>query len=124
MRAGKWALSTGEAKTASRLSRDILSARWVMINFTSRPVRLTRIRANAFRGWGISCAATQITPREHPAALLCDNHREMSALMMRYLFVCTALLVFAPGTFASGEYQHTKDGKTTVWNNEPKPGDE
>src|ERR1700730_15976587 len=48
----------------------------------------------------------------------------MSALMTRYLFVCAALLVFAAPVFAYGEYQHTKDGKTTVWNNDPKPGDE
>ena len=44
--------------------------------------------------------------------------------MTRYLFVCAVLLMFAPGAFADGEYQHTKDGKTTVWNNDPKPGDE
>jgi hypothetical protein len=48
----------------------------------------------------------------------------MSDLMMRYLFVCAVLLTFASGAFADGEYQHTKDGKTIVWNNEPKAGDE
>jgi len=34
------------------------------------------------------------------------------------------LLGFASGLFAAGEYQQTKGGRTTVWNNDPKPGDE
>ena len=44
---------------------------------------------------------------------------------VRWFFVCTGLLlvVFANGAFAGGNYQRTKDGKTFVWNNHPKPGD-
>ncbi|MDQ2824728.1 MAG: hypothetical protein M3R29_04705 [Verrucomicrobiota bacterium] len=44
--------------------------------------------------------------------------------MTRYLFVCAVLLVFAPAAFADGEYQRTKNGRTMVWNNDPKPDDE
>ena len=43
---------------------------------------------------------------------------------MRFLFLCSALSIFASVAFAEGEFQHTKDGKTIVWNNDPKPGDE
>jgi hypothetical protein len=42
----------------------------------------------------------------------------------RFLFVCGALLVFADVAFGDGTYQRTKDGKTLVWNNHPKAGDE
>ncbi|HEV2046206.1 MAG TPA: hypothetical protein VGQ95_06370 [Chthoniobacterales bacterium] len=42
----------------------------------------------------------------------------------RFLFVFSALLLFASVAFGAGDYQRTKDGKTTVWNAEPKPGDE
>jgi hypothetical protein len=42
----------------------------------------------------------------------------------RFLLICTALLLFANGTRADdGRYQPTKDGKTYVWNNRPRPGD-
>lgn len=44
--------------------------------------------------------------------------------MPRCLFVGAALVFFAPGGLVAGEYQRARDGKTTVWNNEPKPGDE
>jgi hypothetical protein len=41
----------------------------------------------------------------------------------RFLFVCGALLALA--NVVLGEtYQRTRDGKTLVWNNHPKPGDE
>ena len=42
----------------------------------------------------------------------------------RFLFVCGALLVFANVALGDGTYQRTRDGKTFVWNNYPKPGDE
>ena len=42
----------------------------------------------------------------------------------RFLFVFSALVWFASVAFGAGDYQRTKDGKTTVWNAEPKPGDE
>jgi hypothetical protein len=48
----------------------------------------------------------------------------MLAVITRYLLISAALMAFAPAAWADGEYQHTKDGKTMVWNNEPKPGDE
>lgn len=42
----------------------------------------------------------------------------------RYLFVYGALLfVLANGVDAEGTYQRTKDGRTRVWNNNPKRGD-
>jgi hypothetical protein len=42
----------------------------------------------------------------------------------RCLFVYTALLLIATATYgADGAYQHTKDRKTLVWNNDPQPGD-
>lgn len=48
----------------------------------------------------------------------------MSALFNRTLIISSAFLVFAAtAVFASGEYQKTKDGKTSVWNSAPKPGD-
>lgn len=42
----------------------------------------------------------------------------------RFLFACAALLVFANVAYGDGTYQRTKNGKTLVWNNDPKPGDE
>jgi hypothetical protein len=49
---------------------------------------------------------------------------KLSAVSGRFLFVCGALLVFANVAFGDGTYQRTKDGKTLVWNDHPKPGDE
>ena len=43
--------------------------------------------------------------------------------MRRFFLICCGLIAFAGTAFAEGEYQHTKDGKTTVWNSVPKPGD-
>jgi hypothetical protein len=45
-------------------------------------------------------------------------------LTTRWLFLGSALLVFANLAFGDGTYQRTKNGKTLVWNNDPKPGDE
>ena len=42
----------------------------------------------------------------------------------RYLFVCSALLLFANGADAGGIYQRTRDGRTFLWNNYPRQGDE
>jgi hypothetical protein len=41
----------------------------------------------------------------------------------RLLLVCGTLLVLVQIARGEGNYQHTKDGKTQVWNNHPKPGD-
>jgi hypothetical protein len=49
---------------------------------------------------------------------------KLLAVSGRSLFVCGALLVFANVAFGDGTYQRTKNGKTFVWNNDPKPGDE
>ena len=49
---------------------------------------------------------------------------KISPVSGRFLFVFSALLLFASVAFGAGDYQRTKDGKTTVWNAEPKPGDE
>ena len=47
-------------------------------------------------------------------------------LTARWLFLSSALLLplFANVAFGNGMYQHTKDGKTLVWNNDPKTNDE
>ena len=37
--------------------------------------------------------------------------------------VCGGLLLLAITSFAAGEYQQTKDGKTFIWNGTPKPGE-
>lgn len=42
----------------------------------------------------------------------------------RFCFVCGALLVFANVALGDGTYQRTKNGRTLIWNNQPKPGDE
>lgn len=57
-------------------------------------------------------------------AVLFGIFAELSAVSGRFLFVCGALLLFGNIAFGDGTYQRTKDGKTIVWNNDPKPGDE
>lgn len=47
----------------------------------------------------------------------------MWAVNMRFLFVFSALLLFASSASADGLYQRTKDKKTLVWNNYPEPGE-
>ena len=43
---------------------------------------------------------------------------------LRSLFVCSALLLFASVAYGAGSYQPTRDGKTLVWNDSPKRGQE
>src|SRR6266566_3758456 len=43
---------------------------------------------------------------------------------IRSLFVCSALLLFASVAYGAGSYQRTRDGKTLVWNDSPKRGEE
>jgi ketosteroid isomerase-like protein len=43
---------------------------------------------------------------------------------IRSLFVCSALLLFASVAYGAGSYQRTRDGKTLVWNDSPKLGEE
>jgi hypothetical protein len=45
-------------------------------------------------------------------------------VIVRLLCICSVLVpLFAGVAFGEGTYQRTKDGKTIVWNNDPKPGD-
>src|SRR6266536_2462727 len=43
---------------------------------------------------------------------------------IRSLFVCSALLLFTSVAYGAGSYQRTRDGKTLVWNDSPKRGEE
>ena len=46
--------------------------------------------------------------------------------MTRFIFVCNIFVVIfaaAAAALAAGNYQRTKDDKTIVWNDDPKPGD-
>lgn len=43
---------------------------------------------------------------------------------IRSLFVCSALLLFASVAYGAGSYQPTRDGKTLVWKDSPKRGEE
>ncbi|HSS17612.1 MAG TPA: DUF4440 domain-containing protein [Candidatus Dormibacteraeota bacterium] len=45
-------------------------------------------------------------------------------LNIRSLFVCSALLLFASVAYGAGSYQRTRDGKTLVWTDSPKRGEE
>jgi hypothetical protein len=48
----------------------------------------------------------------------------LSAVNARRLFVYSGLLaLLITGTTFAGRYQRTRDGKTRVWNENPKPGD-
>jgi hypothetical protein len=50
--------------------------------------------------------------------------RLTSAVIVRLHYICgLILLVFAGAALGEGRYQRTKDGKTMVWNNDPKRGD-
>ena len=44
-------------------------------------------------------------------------------LRPRLIFLCCAFVAFATGVFGAGEYQQTKDSKTTIWNGNPKAGE-
>jgi hypothetical protein len=49
----------------------------------------------------------------------------MRGAITRILSVCAvALIAVHAATAAPGEYQSTRDGRTKIWNNNPKPGDE
>jgi ketosteroid isomerase-like protein len=43
---------------------------------------------------------------------------------IRSLFVCSAFLLFASVAYGAGSYQRTRDGRTLVWNDSPKRGEE
>jgi ketosteroid isomerase-like protein len=43
---------------------------------------------------------------------------------LRSLFVCSALLLFASVAYSAGSYQPTRDGKTLVWIDSPKRGEQ
>jgi hypothetical protein len=44
-------------------------------------------------------------------------------LRLRSILFCGGLLLLASTSFAQGEYQQAKDGKTLIWNGTPKPGE-
>jgi hypothetical protein len=44
-------------------------------------------------------------------------------LRLRSILFCGGLLLLATTSFAQGEYQQAKDGKTLIWNGTPKPGE-
>src|SRR5437899_1586292 len=66
--------------------------------------------------------------------LIVDDHANMVRVLarlldhfgmnIRSLFVCSALLLFASVAYGAGSYQRTRDGKTLVWNDSPKRGEE
>jgi hypothetical protein len=41
----------------------------------------------------------------------------------RLVLICGTLLVLVEATRGDGKFQSTRDGRTLVWNNHPKPGD-
>lgn len=47
----------------------------------------------------------------------------MPFVSMRFLFVCSLVLLLGHGAYGEGSYQRTKDRKTIIWNNDPQPGD-
>jgi hypothetical protein len=48
---------------------------------------------------------------------------KVSTVGLRAVLTCALCVFFVPNAFGEGSYQLTKDGKTLIWNNEPKPGD-
>src|SRR5438874_6382007 len=72
--------------------------------------------------------------RQELANFGCEGHantlRVLARLLdhfgmnIRSLFVCSALLLFASVAYGAGSYQRTRDGKTLVWNDSPKRGEE
>ena len=74
--------------------------------------------------WGDVMSARLDLP-EVQRAVSFGKFAKMSAVSGRFSFVCAALLVlFANVAFGDGTYQRTKNGRTLVWNDHPKPGDE
>jgi len=49
---------------------------------------------------------------------------KLSEVTGQFLLVFGVLLVFANAALGEGTYQRTRNGKTLVWNNHPKPADE
>src|SRR5678815_3773724 len=71
------------------------------------------------RNWRISVVEERANTLRVLARLL--DHFGMN---IRSLFVYSALLLFASGASGAGSYQRTRDGKTLVWNDSPKRGEE
>src|SRR5437588_1293552 len=44
-------------------------------------------------------------------------------MRVRHIFLCCGLFSVSVALGATGEYQQTKNGKTTVWNGTPRPGE-
>lgn len=58
------------------------------------------------------------------APLLENELGKRKTVTARCLFVCTTLLLFANGAYGGGTFQHTRDRRTVIWNNNPRPDDE
>ena len=71
------------------------------------------------RSWRISVVEEHANTLRVLARLL--DHFGMN---IRSLFVCSALLLFASVAYGAGSYQRTRDGKTLIWNDSPKRGEE
>jgi hypothetical protein len=48
---------------------------------------------------------------------------KVSIVGLGAVLTCALCVFFVAKAFGEGTYQLTKDGKTLIWNNEPKPGD-
>jgi hypothetical protein len=57
-------------------------------------------------------------------ALLEIEVGKSKTVSVRCLFICTALLLLVDAVNAGGIYQHTRDGRTLIWNNYPSPDNE
>jgi ketosteroid isomerase-like protein len=69
---------------------------------------------------GAECAVDAHANTLRVLARLLDHF----GMNIRSLFVCSALLLFASVAYGAGSYQRTRDGKTLVWNDSPKRGEE
>jgi hypothetical protein len=56
------------------------------------------------------------------ALILTSLDRPFLVMLTRFILVCVGVTLPALA-FAEGDYQHTKDGRTIVWNSTPRPGD-
>jgi ketosteroid isomerase-like protein len=92
--------------------------------------RLKVIRKDkAARERAATRAPAKTLPKVHPCGLA-NTLRVLARLLdyfgmkIRSLFVCSVLLLFGSVAYGAGSYQRTRDGKTLVWNDSPKRGEE
>src|SRR5207253_201554 len=77
-------------------------------------------------GYGSSArsAAVEVADAQDRLARAGATSGKLSAVTGQFLLVSGVLLVFANVALGEGTYQRTRNGKTLVWNNHPKPVDE